>query len=490
MSLFKTVLASIEPLTQTLAKTHNVSIVVYGSDGKILLAAGAESVLDAAGAASELIKRAASKTSFDTMLDGTFISVATIKDTAKNTIMFLCMARSKEALLSDEVQSELLRSLAATLQACADWNGKQRSAVLELMEKYEELTLLYDLSEKLECLSNFDDVANEMLTEAINRVRCKAGRLIVLDETEGEYFERVRAHQSIPASKLSYHPEKDPAALCLKRPTTQLVNEPGSTNGLSDLTQLHVPICLKDSQPIGVLSLFRVLSSPFKYSDKKIAEMLARQAAGKLESALLYSRLELLFLNSIKMLVECIDARDTYTRGHSARVSIYSVFLARKIGLPEDQVKTIEIGALLHDIGKIRIRDHILNKPGRLTNEEYEIIKGHPEYGMRIVEHVKQLHNAIPCIYCHHESYDGSGYPRRLAGEEIPLMGRIVAIADTFDAMTTTRPYRNNLSQKEAYDELLRFSGIQFDPELAAVFAEAILQGEFTEERVAHSLFH
>lgn len=490
MSLFKTVLASIEPLAQTLAKTHNVSIVVYGSDEKTLLAAGAESVLNAAGTASELIKRAASKTAFDTMLDGAFISVAAIKDTAKNTIMLLCMARSKESPLSDEVHGELLRSLATTLQACADWNGTQRSAVLELMEKYEELTLLYDLSEKLECLPNFDDVANEMLTEAINRVRCKAGRLIVLDETEGEYFERVRAHQSIPASKLSYHAEKDPAALCLKRPTTQLVNEPGNTNGLSDLTQLHVPICLKDSQPIGVLSLFRMLNSPFKYSDKKIAEMLARQTAGKLESALLYSRLELLFLNSIKMLVECIDARDTYTRGHSARVSIYSVFLARKIGLPEDQVKTIEIGALLHDIGKIRIRDHILNKPGRLTNEEYEIIKGHPEYGMRIVEHVKQLHNAVPCIYCHHESYDGSGYPRRLAGEEIPLMGRIVAIADTFDAMTTTRPYRNNLSQKEAYEELLRFSGIQFDPELAAVFAEAILQGEFTEERMAHGLFH
>lgn len=490
MSLFKAVLASIEPLAQTLAKTHNVSIAVYGSDEKTLLATGAESVLNVEGTARELMQRASSKTTFDTSLDGVFISVAVIKDVTQNTVLLLCMARSQESSLSDEVHSELLASLATTLQACVDWNGRQRSAVLELMEKYEELTLLYDISEKLECLPNFDDVANEMLTEAINRVRCKAGRLIVLDEAEGEYFERVRAHQSIQASKLSYHPEKDPAAQCLKNPTTQLVNEPSHTNGLSDLTQLHVPICLKDSQPIGVLSLFRMLNSPFKYSDKKIAEMLARQTAGKLESAVLYTRLELLFLNSIKMLVECIDARDTYTRGHSARVSIYSVFLARKIGLPEDQVKTIEIGALLHDIGKIRIRDHILNKPGRLTNEEYEIIKGHPEYGMRIVEHVKQLHNAVPCIYCHHEHYNGTGYPRRLAGEEIPLMGRIVAIADTFDAMTTTRPYRSNLSQKDAYDELLRFSGIQFDPELAAVFAEAILKGELTEEHMAHSTFH
>lgn len=481
---FKTVLASIEPLAHTLAKTHQVSIAVYGEE-KILLAAGPESVLNAEGTARELLRRMSSKTTFDTILDGVFISAATIKDTANNRVMLLCMARSQQSTLSEEVHSELLNSLATTLQACVDWNGIQRSAVLELMEKYEELTLLYDLSERLECLPNFDDVAKELLTEAINRVRCKAGRLIVLGE--GEYVERVHTHQSIPASKLSYHPEKDPAAQCLKHPTTQLINEPANINGLSELIQLHVPICLKDSEPIGVLSLFRMLNSPFKYSDKKIAEMLARQTAGKIESALLYSRLELLFLNSIKMLVECIDARDTYTRGHSARVSIYSVFLARKIGLPEDQVKIIEIGALLHDVGKIRIRDHILNKPGSLNDEEYEIIKRHPEYGMRIVEHIKQLHNAIPCIYCHHESYDGSGYPRRLAREEIPLMGRIVAIADTFDAMTTTRPYRNSLSQKEAYDELLRFSGIQFDPELAAVFAQAILDGEFTEERMEHS---
>jgi putative nucleotidyltransferase with HDIG domain len=481
MSLLRSVLNSIEPLTKTLAKTHMVSLIIYDVKKTKLIQAGPESVLQTEACATVLWEHAqhSKPISFDRMIDGFYVSAYKIYDNANNISLLVTMARLPESALSDQLQNELLDSLAKTVQSCLQWAGAQRSAVLELMEKYEELTLLYDISERLEGLPSFDEVANEMLKQATSRVKCKAGRLVLVEES-GNYQQRLFAQKDsvIPQSAINYLGQEDTATLCLTKPVTQIVNDPFNIDESTALTQLHVPVCLKET-PIGVLSLFRLLSSPFKASDKKIAEMLARQTAGKLESSRLYAKLESLFMDSIKMLVECIDARDTYTSGHSSRVSIYSVFLAREIGLAEDQIKTVEVGALLHDVGKIRIRDHILNKPGRLTDEERQIIQQHPEFGMRIVDHIKQLHNTVPCIYCHHEYYDGKGYPRGLGGEDIPLMGRIVTIADTFDAMTSTRPYRKALSQKQAYDEIMRFRGIQFDPHLAEAFGEAILRGEF-----------
>ncbi|MEW6731334.1 MAG: HD domain-containing phosphohydrolase [Acidobacteriota bacterium] len=482
MAFLQSVLNSIEPLAKSLAKAHQVSIVVFGNKGERLVQVGEESPLLEPVCVETLWQQARTQegSSFDRIVDGCYISANKLYDTEKTAAMLICMARTSASALSDQLQQELLDGLTRTLQSCLQWAGAQRSTVVELMEKYEELTLLYDISERLECLPSFDEVANEMLKRAIERVKCKAGRLVLLEEEVGCYQERIFSEQGIPQSSLTYRTDEDVAALCLKKPVSQIVNDPAGHNGTIPLTQLHVPVCLKEHS-IGVLSLFRLTNTPFKFSEKKIAEMLARQTAGKLESSRLYAKLESLFMESIKMLVECIDARDSYTRGHSARVSVYSVFLARELGLPEDQVKIIEIGALLHDVGKIRIRDNVLNKPGRLTEEEYAIIKNHPEFGMRIVEHVKQLHNTVPCIYCHHEFYDGRGYPRGLGGDDIPLMGRIVSIADTFDAMTTTRPYRKALGQKAAYDELMRCRGTQFDPYLAEVFAEAILRGEFSE---------
>lgn len=483
MAFLRSVLNSIEPLAKSLAKTHQVTIVVFDPKCSKLIKAGADCPLDGPGCAEALWQQARAQTekSFDRVVDGCYVSAVKVYDNNNHPLMLICMSRSAESALCDEIQNELLDALARTVQSCIQFVDSQRSTVIELMEKYEELTLLYDISERLECLPSFDEVANEMLKEAIGRVKCKAGRLVLVEEN-GSYFERVVSNQSqvIPQAALAYRADRDTAALCLQKPAAQIINDPTDTYGETALTQLHVPVCLKEN-PIGVLSLFRMMSSPFKSSDKKIAEMLARQTAGKLESSRLYARLESLFMDSIKMLVECIDARDSYTSGHSSRVSLYSVFLAREIGLPEDQVKAIEIGALLHDVGKIRIRDNVLNKPGRLNDEERSIIMKHPEFGLKIVEHVKQLQNTVSCIYCHHEYYDGRGYPQGIGGEDIPLMGRIVSIADTFDAMTSTRPYRKALTQQQAYDELMKYRGTQFDPYLAEAFAEAIMRGSFLE---------
>jgi HD-GYP domain-containing protein (c-di-GMP phosphodiesterase class II) len=175
-------------------------------------------------------------------------------------------------------------------------------------------------------------------------------------------------------------------------------------------------------------------------------------------------------LNIIYALAATIEARDPYTYGHSRKVRGFSVALAESLGFPPEKVATISHAALLHDIGKIGILDDILNKPGRLDDNERELIKTHPQLSRTIVGHVSSLTPCLQAILHHHERWDGGGYPSGLKGESIPIEARILSIADSFDAMTSKRPYRNPLSYKEAVEELNRGSGSQFDPRLVEKF--------------------
>ncbi len=179
-----------------------------------------------------------------------------------------------------------------------------------------------------------------------------------------------------------------------------------------------------------------------------------------------------LFYKTIKSIAFALDAKDKYTHGHSLRVTLYSLALAKKLNLQDDVLEEIETAGLLHDIGKIAIPEKILLKPGKLTDEEFEIIKSHPELGEKLVKSVEKLGLVSNWLKHHHERYDGKGYPDGLAGEDIPISARIIALADTYDAMTSDRAYREALSHQEAIDEIKRCSGTQFDPDLAKVFIE------------------
>ena len=182
--------------------------------------------------------------------------------------------------------------------------------------------------------------------------------------------------------------------------------------------------------------------------------------------------LERAYLESIEALRYTVEAKDRYTRGHSDRVSEYSILIGQKIGLPQEELKKLRIGGLFHDIGKIGVPDSILLKTERLTDEEYSEIKNHPSIGKHILSSASIFSDIIPIVYHHHEKYDGTGYPGKLKGEEIPLLARIAAIADTFDAMTSKRSYRDALSIDVAKNEIKRCSGTQFDPELVDAFME------------------
>lgn len=189
-------------------------------------------------------------------------------------------------------------------------------------------------------------------------------------------------------------------------------------------------------------------------------------------------KLEQAYLEMVETLRFTVEAKDLYTRGHSDRVAEYSVLIGEKIGLSEEKLKLLRIGGLFHDIGKIGIPDSILLKPDRLTDDEYSEIKNHPSIGAHILGSAVIFKDVIPIVKYHHEKYDGKGYPAGLKGEEIPYMARIAAIADTFDAMTSRRSYRNALDLQIVKEEINNCKGTQFDPQLADVFLE-ILENDF-----------
>lgn len=177
-----------------------------------------------------------------------------------------------------------------------------------------------------------------------------------------------------------------------------------------------------------------------------------------------------LFYKTIKSIAYALDAKDAYTHGHSMRVTLYSLALAQKLELSDELIEEIETAGLLHDIGKIAIPEKILLKPGKLTDEEFDIIKSHPELGEKLVSGIGKLKVISNWLKSHHERYDGKGYPDGLAGENIPISARIIAIADTYDAMTSDRAYRKALEHEVAMEEVKRCSGTQFDPKLAEIF--------------------
>ncbi len=187
------------------------------------------------------------------------------------------------------------------------------------------------------------------------------------------------------------------------------------------------------------------------------------------------------FVSSIYALAATIDAKDHYTYGHSSNVAVLSEALAKRAGFDEKDIEIVRNAGLLHDIGKVGIPESVLSKPGFLSNEEYEIMQGHVVQSINIIKHIPNLIDTVPVVISHHERYDGKGYPRGIKGENIPILGRVICIADSFDAMTTDRPYRKGLSLEQAVYELRKNAGTQFDPNLVDVFIDMVTKGELLE---------
>ena len=237
---------------------------------------------------------------------------------------------------------------------------------------------------------------------------------------------------------------------------------------------------------IGIVTLIRTDHhlSPFTTGQLHSLSIIASKAASAIENSKLYEELRESYMETLTALANAVEARDIYTRGHTERVWYMAELLARQMGWDEDKLWEVKMGGILHDIGKIGVPDAILNKPEALTQKEFEIMKQHPACGARILEGISFSKPAIPYVLYHHERFDGKGYPYGLRGEEIPIQGRLMAVVDTFDAITSDRPYRKSKGFELAIKEIKDCSGTQFDPKVAKIFVEAWEHGKIDKERL------
>ena len=238
-----------------------------------------------------------------------------------------------------------------------------------------------------------------------------------------------------------------------------------------------VPVKVKD-KIIGVLQAINKKQGIFTEDDLKLFKLFSNQVAIALDNARLYEEIRETFFATAGALAEAIEKRDPYTGGHTKRVVDYSLAAAKYLSLSPNEIERLKLSAILHDIGKIGIEDKVLRKPGKLDDEEIKVMKMHPTLGADIMGHIKQLKDLIPGMLHHHERPDGKGYPDGLKDGEIPIIARIIAVADTYDAMTTDRPYRKGLSHQTAIDEIKRYAGPQFDKNIADAFVKAFEEGE------------
>ena len=346
--------------------------------------------------------------------------------------------------------------------------------------RLREALSLYKVSEAIAASLSLDEVVQTIVDAAIHEVDADRVAVYLDDGTRRRY---ERAAENNPAFRYSGHlGELDVAAI------DEFFQEdrPLRVHGAKSLdffgvapdgvqpSSLMVTRLRVRGRNVGYLCVTSYTrGKKFDEGQRKLLTIVANRAAAAIENARLYEDLQATFKQTIRGLASAIDKMDRYTAGHSGRVAAYAQILAIKLGMGEEEVEIVRQSALMHDVGKIGCVMN-LNKPGKLSQAEYEIFKQHPGYGKDILEPITFLHPLIPGVHMHHERWDGHGYPLGYKGAEIPLIARIIAVADTYDAMTSDRAYRKALPHEVAVNEINRCRGSQFDPDLVHTFSEVI----------------
>lgn len=349
----------------------------------------------------------------------------------------------------------------------------------------EKMLALIQASHHLSRIENQDELLRLVLQDAVSVLDAQRGAIALLNPKNGAL--EVRAISSGPthASRSTKKPSGSRtiyshtlAERCLKKSESILFSnvesaEPNSEGSISEGRMASV-LCVLLRTPrkaLGILHLDRgPFQNPFNKDDLVLADAMAAQISSGIECSMLLSKQRELFINTVTVLAQAVELRDVYTGGHTQRVTAMALMLANELGLGEKEISLVRTGTPLHDIGKIGIDDAILRKPGRLTAEEAEIMKQHTTKGAAIVELVPDLIDIIPIVRSHHERWDGRGYPDGLKNTEIALIARVVSLADSFDAMTSDRPYRKGMEFSLAFEEIAQGAGTQFDPTLVGSF--------------------
>jgi len=343
--------------------------------------------------------------------------------------------------------------------------------ICELTNVYEEISLLYRLSEVFSFLS-IDEICSRIADEAVASIGVKTAGVLFMDEN-GESMSTKTSRGEWDSSR--EFPRDDgviwkvikarkPSAFCRLADTDQRDYFPGHRS-------LMVCPIIGKTRAIGVLVVAdKEGDEEFFSNDSKLLMAISSQAGLAIENALLYAELESLLVGAIRSLVKALEASSCWTAGHTERVTEYAVGIGKVMGQPDNFIEKLQICALLHDIGKIATPKEILNKKDMLDDAEWIEIQRHPELGAEILVELKQFKDIILSIKYHHEHWDGQKGVYGLKYEEIPLMARILAVADAFDAMTSDRPYRKMLPLDEAVKEIESCSGTQFDPTVVKAF--------------------
>jgi HD-GYP domain-containing protein (c-di-GMP phosphodiesterase class II) len=384
--------------------------------------------------------------------------------------------RSRDADYLEEILALFARDFQGSTKAA----GQMEKVCTELSQTYEELMLLYNLSSHMKVTqssSSYLQLACDQLTELIN----VEGIAIFLEKKiDGEKRLALTAGSGLVsidpglADILQVHlaTELDEGKEALLDSDFDSPLKYDWPDGVKSV--IAVALYGADNM-IGLMVATNIVDKPdFDSIDVKLFNSVAHQCAVFLENGRLFGDLKELFVGSLKALTSSIDAKDQYTRGHSERVAFISRWITDRLAettpIAEDDVHRIYLAGLLHDIGKIGISEAVLRKKGKLNEDEMARIKAHPQIGASILSEIKQMKDIVPGVLCHHERIDGKGYPKGLTGDRIPLIGKIISLADSFDAMTSRRVYREALSIKRAVAEIEKGIGTQFDPDVANAF--------------------
>jgi len=354
--------------------------------------------------------------------------------------------------------------------------------VVEEEQASKALAAIYQVGNLANSGLNLDELYEQLLETILETVPADRAFLLLWDEQSGiidpvaSAFGRRQPAQSTNVSKTVVEE-------CVKNGVSIL-----SSDAMSDtrfkagqsimLQHIRSVLCVPVESAQNVLGAIYLdtlaASGIFLEFDLELVSAIGKQAGVAIERARLMDNLSNLFYQTIRTLVATIEAKDKYTRGHSERVTSYAVQIAQEMELEQETIDLIHLGGLLHDIGKVGIPESVLNKPGRLTKEEFEIIKTHPVIGADIVRNIQGTERVLELVLHHHEKFEGGGYPDGLSGDQITLPTRILTVADCYDAMTSSRSYRKNFVKEEIIAEFERCSPSQFDPDITKVFLELI----------------
>ncbi len=403
------------------------------------------------------------------------------------------MGASQRREAFDSHDLNLLSALA--LQAgLAIHNAKLYS---DLEDRIGELQAIFEIDKAIISAFDLETVLQHIVQMSIGLLDAKISSIMLLDEESQELV--IAAAHGLSERHINKGPIKVGESIAGRvilegRPEAveDIQSDPrykypdyAREEGLRSL--LSVPLSLKD-RVIGVLNIYTDRPHKFSPHEINLFTSLASQAAIAIENARLFESLEEIYIEVITALASAIDARDAYTHGHSNRVTEYAVAIAEEMDMPPTDIDIIRNAGILHDVGKIGIKEEILKKTGRLSEEERREMEYHPFIGTKILQSVKLLEPVLPIVYHHHEWYDGSGYPDGLRGEEIPLGSRVISVADAFESMTSDRPYRKAMPLEDAIEQLKQGSGTQFDPRIVSVFLGLVERGridvEWSQNRV------